>query len=85
MQDTHSLHVFDGRIDLFAGKKVFDLLVLGLAVAGFFIGQNAQLFGMGRFGNGFDYRVNAFLSQLRELGLGGAGGTNQGAGFLDGQ
>lgn len=49
--------------------------------------QYAESLGLGRggFGNRLDDGINAFLSQLRELGLGGAGGADQCAGFLDGQ
>ena len=84
---AHRLHILDAGVDLLAGKQVLDLLVLGLAVAGLFVGHDSQRLGLGGrgFGNGLDHRVDAFLPQLRKLGLGGTGGAHQGTGFLDGQ
>ena len=87
MQHANSLHVLDAGIDLFAGKNIFDLLVLRAAKACVFhcqIGQNFGL-GSGSFGHSLDNLVHTFLAQLRKFRLGLARRADQSAGFLNGK
>ena len=87
MQLADGLHVLDAGIDLFAGKQVLDLFILGLAEAGFLNSHIGQGFSLGR--SGFrhcpDNLVHAVLTQLREFGLSFTRRTHKCAGLLNGE